>query len=80
MCYDCDMGYSLSGIGGSGDYVALQYEMDSSSMCVTMSMATTMHRLVNLKERSTAKRGLRCDEQLRSTAKRGQSFDDPIAL
>ena len=50
MCYDCDMGYSLSGIGGSGDYVALQYEMDSSSMCVTRSMATIMHRLVNLKE------------------------------
>ena len=49
MCYDCDMGYSL-GIGGNNEYAALQYEMDSSSMCVTMSMATTMHRVVNLKE------------------------------
>ena len=32
MCYDYDMGYSLSVIGGCGEYVALQYKMDSSSM------------------------------------------------
>ena len=32
MCYDCDMVYSLLEIGGRGEYEALQYKMDSSSM------------------------------------------------